>query len=72
MEWISVKDRLPQARKGETSGFTVLILSDGKAEDTYPRHYTGYYAGGWYFWGWAHHEDEPKVTHWMPLPEDPK
>lgn len=28
-------------------------------------------AGNWLLWGWSYIK-EPKVTHWLPLPEPPK
>lgn len=61
MPWIKIK-RKPKSRK------IVLILCDGKKEDTYPRYYIGYWAAGWYFMGWDYSEiGEHKITHWQEL-----
>lgn len=78
MEWISVKDRLPE------EGQEVLVISRGWGE---PLVYVGQYkrvesetswltgitskASNWLLWGWSYIK-EPQVTHWMPLPKPPK
>ena len=73
-DWISVEDRLPEEGP-------VLVRWVGEFfghED--PRTDVGYYddpadyddpddGQGWLFW---RHEQEIKVTHWMPLPEPPR
>lgn len=62
MEWISVKDRLPDIadfvlgrvkQKGYNAYFETVMLCR------------------WNFWA-DHHGDRVNVTHWMPLPEPPK
>ncbi len=75
MEWISVKDRLPE------EGQEVLVISRGWGErmtyigqrrkvESETSWLTGNTskASGWQLWGWSYLK-EPQVTHWMPLPE---
>lgn len=78
MDWISVKDRLPE------DGQEVLVISHGWGERLV---YVGQYkrvesetswltgitpkVSNWLLWGWSYIK-EPQVTHWMPLPEPPK
>jgi Protein of unknown function (DUF551) len=65
MEWISVKDRLPD--KGEEVGY----VFDGKniRRDVYAPGFNGKWetenSMGWYV-------TVENITHWMPLPEPPK
>jgi len=70
MEWISVKDRLPEMKAGETiysptASDTVLVYMNGVTTARY------FPKDGW---GWipAHHGFGWDVTHWMPLPESPQ
>lgn len=56
-KWISVEERLP-----ESSACAIAICDDGFMI------LTSYYGGHWNWNG--RHEDS--VTHWMPLPEQPK
>lgn len=59
--WISVKERLPE------DGGSVLVYSPvgGVAEGVYSKNYKK-----WVQYRWS--VFEPKVTHWMPMPEPPK
>ena len=78
MEWISVKDRLPENEQ------EVLVISHGwggrlvyvgtyKKIDSETSWLTGITskASDWSLWGWSYLR-EPHVTHWMPLPELPE
>ena len=60
-EWISVKDRLPEDNE------VVVIVDENGYFDV------GYMAiwGGQVQWC-SHLLYDPKVTHWMPIPEPPK
>jgi hypothetical protein len=63
MQWISVKDRLPEVDE-------VYIGSDGTY--VFPIYYLAkstFRNGS--LWSWEG-ESYPEVTHWMPLPEPPK
>ena len=67
-EWISVKDRLPEA------GSRVLVFDETSEEfdlwSLEPRE-SEWCPIGWYdSAGWFRRGDE--ITHWMPLPEPPK
>lgn len=69
MQWISVKDRLPEAHiqkeKWKTSGFVFVYLDDGNIDiDEYIVDESEFP-----YQGWAETEN---VTHWMTLPEPPK
>lgn len=67
MEWISVKDRLPDEHvlfNFEEPFFGTVTLEQN----------VGYYdeeSDSWYF-AINDHKVKTKVTHWMPLPESPK
>ena len=68
MNWISVKDRLPEIKK------KILLLTD---EGVIEGSLNGIGKGWNFLWLKAHGcgccgEDNPEVTHWMPLPESPK
>ena len=67
--WISVKDRLP-----DNDDFVLVIVS-GKAGnitlDNAIELAQFSMDEGWILEMWPEWED-PKVTHWMPLPEPPK
>lgn len=63
--WISVKDRFPEAKYGESN--SVLTVSETGVIDVF------YFDGGC----WCKPTGEirnmcTKITHWMPLPELPK
>ena len=71
MKWISVKDRLPEGRRT----ITCLHLSESVLMANNCNIYIGYYNKEDGFWhtgvlteeeGWI-----DKITHWMPLPENP-
>lgn len=66
MEWISVKDRLPEdARKsnGDNWQFSNAVLtSDSKGNIDIDCYWNGLKA-------WE--SDNKDITHWMPLPEPP-
>lgn len=73
MEWISVKDRLPE------DDIIILVLSEiCIPEDNYLKQKKGYWIFegkfnrmfGWFIY--FHPENLQKITHWMPLPELPK
>lgn len=64
MEWISVKDRLPEKNKE-------VIFWDG--EEMYVR--KSYYAGNYEEKDWCYSDCcgcVATATHWTPLPEQPK
>ena len=69
MEWISVKDRLP-----ENEGRLIVLCE----KVVMPAHFYPEYVGGPNFEecdiysNCADFLDLDKVTHWMPLPEPPK
>ena len=78
MEWISVKDRLPDDER------EVLVIAHGwdgrlvyvgshKRVESQKSWLTGITSESseWSLWGWSYLK-EPMVTHWMPLPEPPK
>lgn len=79
MEWISIKDRLP-----EDGQELLVIISHGwegrlvyvgayKKVESEVSWLTGVIskASDWSLWGWSYLK-EPHVTHWMPLPELPE
>jgi hypothetical protein len=83
MEWISVKDRLPEFEGGagyvlvscdggcvDKSFFTLNrdYLSSSKTAGSYSRKYQGKESG--YFE--ISHRYGYKITHWMPLPPAPE
>ncbi len=64
-KWISVKDRLPENGNG------VLVGRFNKRSKFYSigiDNYMGY--GKW--WDKDYNEEVWSITHWMPLPEEPK
>ncbi len=81
MGWISVDKRLPPFIKGADYTKTVICFVDGKLM-LGQRHYIN--GEGWlwacgvsYGWGDLNHaeveaDDDYNVTHWMPLPSNPK
>ena len=78
MEWISVKDRLPDDEQ------EVLVIAHGwdgrlvyvgshrrvEAQKSWLTGITSK-SSEWSLWGWSYLK-EPIVTHWMPLPEPPE
>jgi hypothetical protein len=69
MEWISVKDKLPEAQvTGYSSNRVLVITTSGMYEVAYVMD------GVW----WRERATKPfedfgyKISHWMPLPEPPK
>ena len=64
MEWISVKDRLPQEKL-----FNGLVCLENDA--VLEAHYSNLSTKG--FWSLLHGQfrEDNKVTHWMPLPKPP-
>lgn len=66
MNWISVKERLPE------EGVLVLTINTVFAE--YPEYKADYLVDFGEEKVWAHRlwDDHHKVSHWMPLPEPPK
>lgn len=86
MEWISVKDKLPEEEQ-DVLIFTKTVEIYGKHKErkkTYYNVYCGYYDGDeWltsYCYGCEYIErmnekyknEKIVVTHWMPLPEPPE
>ena len=78
MDWISVKDRLPDDEQ------EVLVIAHGwdgrlvyvgshKRVEPQKSWLTGITnkSSEWSLWGWSYLK-EPMVTHWLPLPEPPK
>ena len=61
MQWIPVTERVPEQK------VDVLVVMDdgGMGVDFIDTD------GNW-FWATGWSEDDPKVTHWMPLPEPPE
>ena len=57
MNWISVKERLPEDEE------EVLVFADGKIHLMFYRRVLAVF---------EECSDESNVTHWMPLPEPPK
>lgn len=65
MNWISVKDRLPELRYGNRSDCVLICYENGSVSIGI------YYADI----DWADLTDDDmwrSVTHWMPLPKPPK
>lgn len=69
MEWISVKDRLPEldtfilSTDGEIVATTIRQISDQDDEETW-----NYFTSGC----GCCDSDMKNVTHWMPLPKPPR
>lgn len=78
MEWISVKDRLPEPGKEVlliVHGWQSRLIYIGElnhiaAEKSWLTGVTSA-ESDWCIWGWSYLK-EPHVTHWMPLPEPPE
>ncbi len=62
MEWISVKDRLPESE--------VMVLTYLEDDNHYMIDYIIMFDVP--LWACILERDNYKVTHWMPLPEAPK
>lgn len=73
MEWISVKDRLPNDK---TDGEIVLAVVWGKPHENITLHAAIMTAGYFDGEGWVVNEypawENPTVTHWMTLPKLPE
>lgn len=79
MEWVSVKDKLPNIIPNSNGGCSeevlVWIVNEERVKYTGSQKQIAYYTNdGWcYQYGEIMYpEDEKGVTHWMPLPEPPK
>ena len=76
MEWINVKDRLPDVDKTESQFETTTVIafaSDGRVRPMmYERAYVRGKTVRRWKWIWDRLYDGDKTTHWMPLPEPPK
>lgn len=77
-QWISVKDRLPEAEQevlviSRGWGDRLLYVGQYKKMEAQTSPLTGITSkeSDWLLWGWSYLK-EPQVTHWMPLPEPPK
>lgn len=76
MEWISVKDRLPDVDKTESQFETTTVIAFMPDCRVNPMRYERAYVRGktvrrWkWMWDALYYGD--KITHWMPLPEPPK
>lgn len=66
MEWISVKDKLPEKRWLYITAYNPCIWEDVVSSEQ--KVDTDYYRGN----GLCAKNKYRKVTHWMPLPEPPK
>ena len=62
-KWVSVKERLP-----EKTITACLTYADGRAQVADWTHDKW----GWDWWFYVDGEYDPEITHWMPLPEQPK
>ena len=79
VEWISVKDRLPEIVSDKYYGNTFSeLVSASVGEKILPFHVRRYFLGG-FVKGDFSNGDLPSdydfggnITHWMPLPEPPK
>lgn len=73
MEWISVEDRLPK----KWDGGVLVHFENGSIETVHIEDYfkditNGFdSSGNQLYTKWYKHSN-PKVTHWMPLPDPPK
>ena len=74
--WISVEERLPEQGKEVlllVHGWEGRLHYVGKLEPSPAQ--KGFFgtskASEWTIWGWSYFR-EPKVTHWMPLPDPPE
>lgn len=74
MEWISVKDKLPEIKgNGRYAQTVVIACYDG--DTVIPMIYERTTVRGEAVERWKFYWDriaDVKVTHWMPLPEPPK
>jgi hypothetical protein len=73
MEWISVKDSLPEKEKAERGYYdeskSVLIMTD---DGMYVAEYNHAEKKWGIEWEYDFEDYVCEVTHWMPLPEPPK
>lgn len=76
MEWIDVKEHLPEncsVYEGRRA-INLLVLMKSRYPNGKPlvakrqRYLAGY---PYCKWMWSHHDDD-RITHWMPPPEEPK
>ena len=75
MEWISVKDRLPDVDKTESQFETTTVIAVTSNDRVRPMLYERAYVRGktvrrWK-WIWDRLYDGDEITLWMPLPEPP-
>ena len=78
MDWISVKDRLPDDEQevlviAHGWGGRLVYVGSHKRVEAQKSWLTGITneSSEWSLWGWSYLK-EPIVTHWMPLPEPPE
>ena len=70
MEWISIKDRLPEPNIG-------VLITDGHIIAVAEFRIPGYHdqfdlcCHGWEGYEWEFEFASNRITHWMPLPEFP-
>ena len=77
-EWISVDDRLPSDEQdvlviAHGWGGRLVYVGSHKRVEAQKSWLTGITnkSSEWLLWGWSYLK-EPRVTHWMPMPELPK
>lgn len=75
MEWISVKDRLPEIEGNRLPRRIgcLVVANTGKPTVTFMAYEKAMVKKRVVFrWRWKNRISPWKVTHWMPLPEPPK
>ena len=77
-EWISVDDRLPSDEQdvlviAHGWGGRLVYVGSHKRVEAQKSWLTGITnkSSEWLLWGWSYLK-EPRVTHWMPMPQPPK
>lgn len=70
MEWISVKERLPN--ENQEILFCNNDIRDWNGNPVQTTAHCGYFANNGNFYSWLDSLDRFTPTHWMPLPEPPK
>lgn len=77
-EWISVDDRLPSDAQdvlviAHGWGGRLVYVGSHKRVEAQKSWLTGITnkSSEWLLWGWSYLK-EPRVTHWMPMPQPPK